>query len=130
MAVVTHNLCVKAGEYTTHDGQQKNRWQKIGSVFRHDDGGTSIKLECMPVGLPDWEGWVSVFPREQQDMSDNAPAQTNNQQYANGQQQTNGQQYANGPQQQQRRAAAAPQRRQRQQQTKAPPIEFDDDIPF
>ncbi len=61
----THDLAVKTGEYQTRDGQSKGRWQRIGTVFRHDDGGTSIKLDCVPVGLPDWDGWVSVFKREE-----------------------------------------------------------------
>jgi hypothetical protein len=67
MAQATHDLTIKTGEY--HDrqsGETKGRWLKVGTVFRHDDGGTSIKLDCIPVGLPDWNGWISVFPREQQ----------------------------------------------------------------
>ena len=64
-AQVTHNLCVKTGEYTTTDGEEKKRWLRIGSVFRHDDGGTSIKLDAVPVGLPNWDGWVSVFKNDQ-----------------------------------------------------------------
>lgn len=60
----THDLAVKTGEYQDRNGQNKGRWQRIGTVFRHDDGGTSIKLDCLPVGLRDWDGWVSVFKRE------------------------------------------------------------------
>lgn len=61
----THDLAVKSGEYQDHQGQTKGRWLRIGTVFRHDDGGTSIKLDCVPLGMPGWEGWVSVFPRDQ-----------------------------------------------------------------
>ncbi|MEO5344106.1 MAG: hypothetical protein H7842_12365 [Gammaproteobacteria bacterium SHHR-1] len=64
MAQATHDLAIKTGEYQDASGQTKGRWQRIGTVFRHDDGGTSIKLDCIPVGLPDWNGWVSVFKRE------------------------------------------------------------------
>jgi len=61
----THDLSIKTGEYTDRQtGEQKARWLRIGSVFRHDDGSTSIKLDCLPLGLPDWNGWVNVFPRE------------------------------------------------------------------
>lgn len=60
----THDLAVKNGEYQDHNGETKGRWVRIGTVFRHDDGGTSIKLDCLPVGIPDWNGWVSVFKRE------------------------------------------------------------------
>ncbi len=67
----THNLVVKTGEYDTPDGQTKARWQNIGKVFKHNDGRTSIKIDCMPVGLQDWEGWVSVFPIERNDSANN-----------------------------------------------------------
>ena len=64
MTQATHDLAIKTGEYQSN-GQTKGRWLKIGTVFRHDDGGTSIKLDAMPVGLVDWNGWVNVFPRDQ-----------------------------------------------------------------
>lgn len=63
----THDIAVKVGSYTGQDGNEKGRWLRIGAVFRHDDGGTSIKLDAMPVGVPDWDGWCSVFVREQRD---------------------------------------------------------------
>jgi hypothetical protein len=43
----THDLVIKTGEYNDCE-----------------TGETSIKLDCLPVGLPDWNGWVSVFPRD------------------------------------------------------------------
>ena len=121
----THNLCVKAGEYTTHDGQQRNRWQRIGLVFKHDDGGTSIKLECMPLGLPDWDGWVSVFPRDQaQNTADTAPvnSQTRPQQGGYVQQSAQPAQNRSRPTVVNAHSAAS--------QRTAPPVHFDDDIPF
>ena len=65
MARATHDLTVKTGEYTDGGGNTKGRWLRIGTVFRHDDGGISIKLDCVPAGLPEWDGWVSVFKREE-----------------------------------------------------------------
>lgn len=44
----THNLVVKTGEYTDDTGQTRIRWLRIGTVFRHDDGGTSVKLSSGP----------------------------------------------------------------------------------
>ena len=61
----THDLAVKTGEYTDRQGQTKGRWLRIGTVIQHDDGGTSIKLDAVPVGLPDWDGWVNVFKRQE-----------------------------------------------------------------
>ena len=63
----THDLAIKTGEYQDATGQTKGRWLHIGKVFKHDDGGTTIKLDAMPVGLPAWEGWVSVFKRRERD---------------------------------------------------------------
>ena len=65
-AKATHNLVVKTGEYVCpRTGQTKGRWQHIGKVFKHDDGGTSIKLDAIPI-LKDWDGWVSIFPIDDQ----------------------------------------------------------------
>ena len=62
-----HNLVVaKPGR----DG--KKNWQQIGILMEMDDGRMSMKLESIPVGLVSdkdgrpvpWDGWVSVFPRD------------------------------------------------------------------
>jgi hypothetical protein len=74
----THDLAVKTGEYTDRNtGQTKGRWLRIGTVIQHDDGGTSIKLDAVPVGLPDWDGWVNVFKKQdrQQGQGQGQPAQ-------------------------------------------------------
>jgi hypothetical protein len=67
-ATPTHDLCIKTRTYSDRTtGEEKAAWLKIGTVFKHDDGGTSIKLDCVPVGLPGWEGWVSVFKKQDKD---------------------------------------------------------------
>jgi len=67
MPTVTHDLVVKTGTYTDRTtGEIKNRFKNIGFVMKHDDGGSSIKLECLPVGVPNWDGWVSVFKKDDQ----------------------------------------------------------------
>ena len=69
----THNLVVKTGEYICpRSGERKGRWQHIGKVFKHDDGGTSIKLDAIPI-LAGWDGWVSVFPADKDAPGGNAP---------------------------------------------------------
>lgn len=111
----THDLCIKTGEYTDRNGEQKGRWLTIGTVFRHDDGGSSIKLDCFPVGVPDWSGWVSVFkkkPREEQSGQQFQAPQPEGR-YPNSASQGNRSGYRQPP--------APP---------AAPPTDFDDDIPF
>lgn len=107
----THDLAVKTGEYQDRNGQTKGRWQRIGTVFRHDDGGTSIKLDCVPVGIPEWDGWVNVFKREEQQGAQTEASQPPQRGFGGSNyHQARGQGRTNGP----------------------PPMpqEFDDDIPF
>jgi hypothetical protein len=93
-------------------------------VFKHDDGGISSKLDCVPVGLKDWEGWVNVFPRDRQQgqAQQGQGRQQGQQQGYQGQQQGQGQGqgYTQG-----RPPTQAPQGQQDQRQQT-----FDDDIPF
>ena len=72
-AKATHDLAVKTGEYTDRNGRTKGRWQRIGALFRHDDGGVSLKLDCLPLGAPHWDGWVSVFRRGEPQADGSAP---------------------------------------------------------
>lgn len=97
----THDIAIKTGEYQNANGETKGRWLNIGTVFRHDDGGTTLKLDAIPVGLPEWQGWCSVFKREPRDGSQNATSGTQRPQAA--------------------RSAPAPATTQQ---------DFDDDIPF
>ncbi|CAK0760987.1 Helix-destabilizing protein [Gammaproteobacteria bacterium] len=64
---VTHDLVVKTGTYIDQaTGEAKNRYQNIGFVMKHPNGGTSIKIECLPVCDPPWNGWASVYPKDDQ----------------------------------------------------------------
>ncbi len=108
----THDLVIKTGEYPDREtGEMKARWLTIGTVFKHDEGGTSIKLDCLPVGLPDWTGWVNVYPRRPHQQDVQAPP---SQPRRNGNGQSDGR--GNGSQ------GARP--------TATPHQDFDDDIPF
>lgn len=63
-------LVASNGEYQK-DGETKKRWQRVGTMFKGDDGEISIKLDSIPVG-PDWSGWVKAFKFE--DDHQNQPA--------------------------------------------------------
>ncbi|MBK1722806.1 hypothetical protein [Thiocystis violacea] len=108
----THDLVIKTGDYTDRmTGEMKARWLTIGTVFKHDDGGTSIKLDCVPVGLPDWQGWVNVYPRRQQSNDFQAPPGYQPRRNGNGNGRSHGRHNGNG--------SAPP-----------PAHDFDNDIPF
>ena len=54
------SLAVPAGEYTNAEGEEKTRWLRIGVLFQKDKRYV-IKLDSIPIGLSEWEGWVQVF---------------------------------------------------------------------
>lgn len=67
-------LCASNGEYQK-DGETRKRWQRVGTMFKDDDGRVSIKLDSIPVG-PDWSGWLSAFPMD--DAQHQGPTTTRN----------------------------------------------------
>lgn len=66
-------LVVKTGEYVDRSGQTKGRWQNVGTLFKHDDGSCSIKIDSIPIGHPNWEGWCMLFDFD--DKSEQQPQQ-------------------------------------------------------
>ena len=57
----THTLKVAGGTYKK-DGQEKTRWLTIGGLLRDGDK-IKLKLDAVPVG--EFNGWVEVFPVEE-----------------------------------------------------------------
>lgn len=77
------------GSYTDRNGDTKKRWVNVGTLFKYEDGGLSLKLESVPVG-EGWNGFISFFdiedkrdgaskpaaassPRESYDLNDDIP---------------------------------------------------------
>ena len=76
----THDVVATVGTYKDRQsGEEKKRYQNVGSAFTDDDGRISIKLDAVPVG-PEWSGWLSLYlPKDdrgqvRQDRRDSAPA--------------------------------------------------------
>ena len=73
-----YDLAVKTGTYTDRSGEEKGRWENIGSVLQMDDGGKVILLKRSfnPAGVPFKDGsdqiMVSMFPPKEQEQA--APA--------------------------------------------------------
>jgi hypothetical protein len=62
MAIV-YEVTVKAGTYQK-DGQEKVRYQRIGSVIETRKG-PMLKLDQVPLVEGGWEGWAYLFtPKE------------------------------------------------------------------
>ena len=62
MAII-YEVTVRAGTYQK-DGQEKVRYQRIGSVIETKKG-PMLKLDQMPLVEGGWEGWAYLFePKE------------------------------------------------------------------
>jgi hypothetical protein len=57
MSKVLKEIKVISGNYTNKDGQQKNRYQKIGSVIETKNG-PMMKIDVIPIVAGGWDGWA------------------------------------------------------------------------
>ena len=55
-----YEVTVRAGTYQK-DGQEKVRYQRIGSVIETKKG-PMLKLDQMPLVEGGWQGWAYLFP--------------------------------------------------------------------
>jgi hypothetical protein len=68
-----YDLAVKTGSYTDRSGDQKNRYENVGSILQMDDGSKMILLKRSfnPAGVPFKEGSdqiiVSMFEPKDRD---------------------------------------------------------------
>lgn len=66
MPKVTKEITVITGQYTNKDGQQKNRYQRIGSVIETKNG-PMLKIDVIPLKDGGWDGWAYMNePRDEQ----------------------------------------------------------------
>jgi len=56
MAITKEISCV-VGTYTNKDGQQKNRYQRIGSII-NTKNGELLKIDVIPLVEGGWAGWA------------------------------------------------------------------------
>ena len=67
MAKVLKEISCVVGKYTTGDGQQKNRYQRIGSII-DTKNGEMLKLDNIPLKEGGWDGWAYINdPRPRED---------------------------------------------------------------
>jgi hypothetical protein len=77
--MVKYEVIAKTGTYTNKNGEEKNRWMKVGVVMETAKG-LSLKMEAMPIGGDGWfilsEPKPKDEPRQSQglaDLPDDAP---------------------------------------------------------
>jgi hypothetical protein len=59
MAKLVYDVVVIVGKFINENKQEKNRYQRIGSVIETKTG-LSMKLDAIPVGAEGvaWDGWA------------------------------------------------------------------------
>lgn len=70
---VQYEVSAKTGTYTDREGNEKNRYVRMGVVMDTKNGGLMLKVEAIPVG---WDGFAYLnSPREKGDGGANTPTQ-------------------------------------------------------
>jgi hypothetical protein len=75
----THDISVIVGKYTDNNGNEKNRWQRVGCIVQRDDGSQCIIIDRTfnPAGVPNYSSnqdapvYLSAFPIEEQNGNGN-----------------------------------------------------------
>lgn len=108
MAQKLYDAVVKVGSYTNSQGEQKNRYENVGSVMQGDSGQFLIlKRTFNPAGVPNPDNKDSIIVSmfEPQNQQSNQQSQQQNQQQApQNQQQNSGWGQQNNQQQPQQQA--------------------------
>jgi hypothetical protein len=80
MSKVVKEISCIVGQYTNAQGEQKNRYQRIGSVI-NTKNGEMLKLDVIPLREGGWDGWAYMNePRPKEDRQP-APQQQRGQSY-------------------------------------------------
>ena len=57
MSKIKKEVTAIVGQYTNKEGQQKNRYQRIGSIIETRNG-EMLKLDVIPLKENGWDGWA------------------------------------------------------------------------
>lgn len=69
MAKLINEISVITGSYTNAQGQQKNRYQRIGSII-DTKNGPMLKIDVIPLKEGGWDGWAYINePRERDEQT-------------------------------------------------------------
>lgn len=59
MAKIIKEISCVVGEYRAADGQQKKRYQRIGSIIETKNG-PMLKVDVIPLREGGWDGWAYI----------------------------------------------------------------------
>lgn len=80
MAKLINEIQVITGTYTNSQGQQKNRYHRIGSIIETKNG-PMLKIDVIPLKEGGWDGWAYINepkPKDDQQPRQAAPARSMN----------------------------------------------------
>lgn len=67
MAKILKEISCVVGKYTNAEGQNKNRYQRIGSII-DTKNGEMLKIDNIPLKEGGWDGWAYINdPRPRED---------------------------------------------------------------
>jgi hypothetical protein len=73
MSKIKMEISCIVSSYTNADGQQKNRYQRIGSIIQTQKG-EMLKLDVIPLKEGGWDGWAFLNePRPREDKYQGLP---------------------------------------------------------
>lgn len=58
-ATVIKEVVATIGKYIDANGEEKNRYLRIGTLMERDDKSQCIKIDALPVG--EWDGWANCY---------------------------------------------------------------------
>jgi len=71
MAKVIGDVMYPGGKYIK-DGEEKTRWIKCGALFETNNG-QALKLDMIPLGIPEGGAWFQIFDNTDKPASGGAP---------------------------------------------------------
>ena len=73
MSKIKMEISCIVSSYTNSDGQQKNRYQRIGSIIQTHKG-EMLKMDVIPLKEGGWDGWAFLNePRPREDKYQGLP---------------------------------------------------------
>lgn len=73
MSNILDDVCVIVGKYKLANGEEKLRYQKVGSIIKTAKG-PMLKMDSVPLVEGGWSGWAYLFKHNEQTGNFSKPA--------------------------------------------------------
>ena len=64
-------LVATVGTYQDSQGNEKNRYIRVGTLFLREDNSVCMKLDSLPAGN-EWQGWINAYDLDEDRAENNA----------------------------------------------------------